>query len=663
MRSYLSASVENWNFTRSKSLKAAATGALEKIFNQIAEKFMDRSPKKKNIFLVFLALAVGVLLVFGQMYHHEFISFDDHDYIVENSHVNTGLRCDNIVWAFSKIHAFNWHPVTWMSHMLDCELYGLKAGGHHFTSILFHLANAFLLLVVFKLMTRRFWPSFFVAAAFALHPLHVQSVAWAAERKDVLSTFFWMLTMWAYICYVNRPGIKRYLLAFFVFGVGLMAKQMLVTLPFVLLLLDHWPLNRFKAKSQSTGSVEDFSASNKTLRLILEKIPFLVLSVIASVMIFLVQQRTGVMRSTIDHPLPHRLSNAFVSYIVYIQKMFWPSNLAVFYPHPGGNLPARQVVMSILLLTGVTAVVFWKVRTKPYLTVGWLWYLVTLLPVIGLVQVGDQAYADRYSYVPLTGLFIMAAFGLPEIFGRLRYHKEILSFSAAAILCVLGFLSWGQVKHWRDNLALYRRATTVVKDNWWAHYNLGVVLGEQGKFDEAISHYRETIRLRANYVRPYSALAMTLLWKGELDEAIVNFRKALQMKPDQPEVHVDFGIALARQRKLKEGKEHFSEALRYNPNLAEAHYNLGYALGIEGDLDGAIEHYNQALRAKSNFINARIQLANVLARQNKIALAIETAEAALKLSENSGQKEFVEKIRNQLKAYRSRKPGQKPSIP
>jgi tetratricopeptide (TPR) repeat protein len=308
-------------------------------------------------------------------------------------------------------------------------------------------------------------------------------------------------------------------------------------------------------------------------------------------------------------------------------------------------------------------VVFWKVRTKPYLAVGWLWYLGTLVPVIGLVQVGDQAFADRYSYVPLIGLFIMAAFGLPEFPGRLRYHKEILSFSAVAVLCVLGFLSWGQVKYWRDNLALYSRATTVVQDNWWAHYNLGVVLGEEGKFDEAISHYRETIRLRTDYVQPYSALATTLLWKGELDEAIVNFRKALQMKPDQPEVHVDLGTALARQRKLKEAKEHFAEALRLKPDFAEAHYNLGYALAIEGDLEGAINHCNQALQVNPDFLSARIQLANILARQNKIASAIETAEAALKLAENSGQKGLAQKIRNQLKMYKARNADQEPSNP
>ena len=624
---------------------------------------MDQSPKKTCIFLACLALAVGTLLVFGQICHHDFISFDDHEYIVENSHVYTGLTRENIVWAFTKIHAFNWHPLTWISHMLDCELYGLKAGGHHFTSVLFHLANAFLLLIVLKGMTGHFWPSFFVAAAFALHPLHVQSVAWAAERKDVLSTFFWMLTMWAYICYAHRPSVKRYLLALFGFGLGLMAKQMLVTLPFVLLLLDYWPLNRFKAKNQSTEPVDTFTASITNRRLILEKLPFLVLSFVASVTIFLVQQQTGVMRSAMTHPLPHRISNAFVSYIVYIQKMFWPNHLAVFYPHPGGNLPAWRVVMSILLLIGVTAVVFRKVRKTPYLAVGWLWYLGTLVPVIGLVQVGDQAFADRYSYVPLTGLFIMAAFGLPEFLGRLRYHKEMLSFSAVAVLCVLGFLSWGQAKHWQDNVTLYRHATRVVQDNWWAHYKLGVVLGEQGKFDEAISHYRETLRLRTDYVQPYSALAMTLLWKGELEEAIVNFRKTLQMKPDLPEIHVDLGTALARQRKLKEAIEHFTEALRLEPDFAEAHYNLGYALAIEGDLEGAINHYNQALQAKGDFIIARIQLAHALAKQNKIASAIETAEAALKLAENFGQKGLAQKIRNQLKMYKARNPDQEPSIP
>lgn len=365
---------------------------------------MRDSIKKYRTFYICLALVLATFAVYWQVHDHDFINFDDDLYIYDNSHVKSGLTQEGLVWAFTKAHAYNWHPLTWISHMLDCELYGLDPGGHHLTNVLFHTVNSILLFLLLNRMTKSLWLSAFVAAAFAMHPQHVESVAWLSERKDVLSTFFWMLTMWAYANYVEKPSIKRYVIMFLLFALGLMAKQMLVTLPFVLLLFDYWPLRRLKLKEQSSLNSSWVVVSVSARRCILEKLPLLILSVLAAMIVYLIQQRAGIVKSVTDYSLFYRVANAIVSYVTYIGKMFWPTNLAIFYPHLRTDLSAWQIILATLLVVSITVTAIWSRRNHPYLAVGWLWYLGTLVPVIGLVQIGLQARADRYTYIPLIGL-------------------------------------------------------------------------------------------------------------------------------------------------------------------------------------------------------------------------------------------------------------------
>jgi tetratricopeptide (TPR) repeat protein len=590
--------------------------------------------QRQVLFFISIALAASTLIAYEPVRLNGFISFDDSAYIVENDHVKSGLTPRNLMWAFTKIRAFNWHPLTWISHMLDCQIYGLNPMGHHLTSLLFHVINALLLFLVLNRMTGSMWPSVFVAALFALHPLHVESVAWAAERKDVLSAFFWILSMLAYVRYVERPNIARYLLIILAFCLGLMAKQMLVTLPFVLLLLDYWPLGRLGVKKRS------FSGSNvaaiSVRRCILEKVPLLILSAIAATIVYVVQQLTGTVRSFAEYPLTWRIENALVSYAVYIGKMFWPCHLAIFYPHPDGDLSAWQVTTAIFLLAIITLIAISKRKQCPYLIVGWLWYLGTLLPVIGLVQVGLQAYADRYTYIPLIGLFIAVAWGIPDVVCRLKYRKKILSLSAAVLLAVLGVMTWVQVGQWRSDIVLYKHAATVVRDNWWAHNNLGIAYYYKGELDKASEHFAEALRIRPTFQSALSGMGAVLLAKGELDKAIKYLRDALQFKPDSPgadvyvaQAHANLGVALAKKGMLDEAIEHYLEALRIRPDLYNVYRNLGTVLSQKGETAKAAEYFAEAVRLKPDYIIARAQLGYSLVKLGKIESAIENYQKIL----------------------------------
>ena len=410
-------------------------------------------------------MTAATLIAFWQVNHCDFINYDDPSYVTENIHIRHGITTEAIRWAFTTDYAANWHPVTWISHMLDVELFGLKPRWHHLTNLLFHIANTLLLFFVFHRMTKTTWQSAFVAALFALHPLHVESVAWVAERKDVLSTFFWMLTMGAYIHYVEHPRFRSYLAVFTFLALGLMSKPMLVTLPFILLLLDYWPLQRFEQKTPtqeipaeinkpiSASKREGKSSGKQTVQaivkeeepadrkyqwalvrpLLIEKIPLFALAALSSITTFIVQQKGGSVASLEGIAPGVRIANAFVSYIIYVRKIIWPDDLAVFYPHPG-LLPFWQILGAVFLLIAVTVTVILEAKRFPYLAVGWLWFAGTLVPVIGIVQVGSQAMADRYTYVPLIGLFIMAAWGVPELLKNWRYRKEALAASSALIL-------------------------------------------------------------------------------------------------------------------------------------------------------------------------------------------------------------------------------------
>jgi tetratricopeptide (TPR) repeat protein len=568
--------------------------------------------------VVCLFLVIITLAVYWQVGNHEFVNYDDNDYITENQHVQAGLTLKSIAWAFTSTHASNWHPLTWLSHMLDCQIYGLNPSGHHFTSVLFHILNSILLFLIFKRMTRAFWKSAFVAALFAIHPLHVESVAWVAERKDVLSTFFWMLTMGAYILYVQNPGIKKYLLTVLLFALGLMAKPMLITLPFVLLLLDYWPLGRFNKRSLA-------------LKLIQEKIPFFVLAAASSIATLFAQQSGGAVESLDAIPLFVRISNAIVSYLSYIGKMILPHNLAVLYPHPGMP-PVWQIAGGCLLLVFISFIAVKTLKWHPYFAVGWLWYLGTLVPVIGLVQVGLQSMADRYTYIPLTGIFIIIAWGVSDLAAGWRYKKEGLAAASAILLLILIVATWFQVGHWTNSITLFKHAINVTENNSVANNNLGTAFSGQGKVFEAIKHYTEALRIDPMYADAHYNLGNAFVRQGRISEAISHYTEALRIKPNDAEVRSNLGSVLFKQGRVDEAIGHYTEALRINPVCAEAHNNLGNVLADQGRISEAISHYTEALRINPDFAEAGVNLKKVSAFLNEIDEAVKRLQELLEVN-------------------------------
>jgi tetratricopeptide (TPR) repeat protein len=541
---------------------------------------------KRDSFICLL-LVFTTLVVFWQAVNYDFTNFDDDRYITANQHVKAGLTREGILWAFTvnPDHASFWMPLTWLSFMLDFELYGLNPGGYHLTNLLLHIINTLFLFLIFKRMTGEVWKSAFVAALFALHPLHVESVAWITERKDVLSTLFWMLTLLAYINYAAHPCLRNYILIPVAFSFGLMTKPMVVTLPFLLLLLDYWPLERFQPGLWLSGNHSPRSESSSVpeprtppRRLLLEKMPLFVLAAIVSVVTFFAQQSSGAAKSMAQYPLTDRIANGVVSYARYIGKMIWPENLAVFYPHPGNSLPVWQITAAALFLISVSVVVMRSGRRYPYLVVGWLWYLGTLVPVIGLVQSGDQGMADRFTYVPLIGLFIMFTWGASELVKTWRHRGMILAVTASTVLLTFAICSTLQVRHWENNITLFTHALKVTKDNFLAHNNLGAAMAVESRLDEAIGQFEEALRISPNYVSAHYNLGLALAKKGRLDEAIAHYSEALRLKPEYPEALNSLGVALARQGRIEEAIVRFAAALQINPDYAPARGNLELAL-------------------------------------------------------------------------------------
>jgi len=495
----------------------------------------------------------------------------------------------------------------------------MNAGSHHLTNVLFHIINTLLLFIVLKRMSNALWQSAFVAALFALHPLHVESVAWVAERKDVLSTFFWMLTMWGYVRYVERPGANRYLLVVLFFIFGLMAKPMVVTLPLVLLLLDYWPLKRFQF-GQSGGG-----------RLVLEKLPLLALSAVSGVVTYFAQQSGGAVESLSVHPLTVRVANAFVSYTAYMGKMICPFHLAVLYPYPP-TFPWWQVAGACLLLVTVSLLAICAVKRRPYLAVGWLWYVGTLVPVIGLVQVGSQAMADRYTYVPLIGLFIMIVWGVPELVARWRHRKTALAIKAAMFLSILTATTLLQVRYWTNSITLFEHAIHATTDNSVAHYNLGVALANQERITDAIEHFSEALQINPEYAKAHNNLGNALDLQGRTNEAIDHYLQAMRIKPSLAGPHFNLAGILTKQRRIDEAIDHYLQALRINPSLAEAHNYLGFFLAKQGRTDEAIDHYSQALQINPRYAEAHNNLGIALAHEGKIEDAIAHFREALRIN-------------------------------
>jgi protein O-mannosyl-transferase len=608
-----------------------------------------------------LFLMIATCVAYSQVLDHGFLNYDDTRYVTENTHITQGLTREGVTWAFTQSYASNWHPVTWLSHMLDFELYGLNPSGHHLTNLIFHIANTLLLFGVLFKMTGALWRSGLVAVLFALHPLNVESVAWIAERKNVLSTFFWFLTLWAYASYVKNKTIASYLLVVLFLALGLMSKPMLVTLPCVLLLLDFWPLKRWGLENTDKKILS---------RLILEKIPLFILVAGASVTTYIVQKGGGAMRSTEFSSLYFRIANAVVSYLEYLGKMLWPRGLSAFYPHPGHALSIAKILVCALLLIGITTWAVRAMRRAPYLAVGWFWYLGTLMPVIGLVQVGEQAMADRYMYIPLIGVFIAIAWGLPEWVKN--YNQKLLPIVAGAVIPILMVLTWTQVSHWKNGITLFKHAISVTKNPSpsfviaynnlghalaseqqyeeaivqyrqaikmnphysKAHNNLGHSLSELKLYDEAIEHYRQAISIETDYSEAYNNLANALGKKGKLKESVTYYNEAIRFKSDYAEAYFNLGVTLAQQNQIDEAIGQYRQALKINPGLVLAHNNLASMLGQRGDFQEAIKHYRQAITLDPGFAKGHNNLGTTLAQQGQFKEAMGHFERAIKIDPN-----------------------------
>jgi hypothetical protein len=571
------------------------------------QKKINVSPGKQ-LLIVYIVLTVATLAVFWQVNQHDFISLDDFVYVTENSNIQSGITLDGFRWAFSTIRAEFWHPLTWLSLMFDYQLHGLNAGGYHLTNLILHIMSALLLFWLFNRMTGAIWRSAFVAALFALHPLHVESVAWIAERKDVLSAFFWMLTLCLYVYYTEKPVTKRYLLVLLCFACGLMSKSMVVTLPIVMILLDFWPLGRLhsqkiwtnlpdfvpvsanherqKTKSKKRALKNNIFPSNVRklsetkiagiipLWQLREKIPFFILSAVFAIITLYAQHKPYAK----EFSLGSRIANAPVSFVTYLTKTFWPNDLAVFYPF-SDQLPAWQVMGAALLILVISVAVIVMVNRLPYLFVGWLWYAIVLLPVIGIVQVGKHAIADRYTYLPLIGIGIMLAWGIPFLINREEIRKKILFPAGVISIVILSFLTWKQCSYWKNSITLYERALKVTENNDLAHYNLGNALKDQGKMEEALAEYREAVRIRPSSVDAQNNIGIILeMYFKKYDEAIYYYRQALRFTPNNPGIHFNLGIALAKKNELNEAIEHFRQAIYLKPDYEEAGRALKLAL-------------------------------------------------------------------------------------
>ena len=590
---------------------------------------MDKPSDKYRALCIYLILALTILVVFWQVRNHDFVNYDDPIYVYRNQNIQSGITLDSIKWAFTTGHAGNWHPLTWLSHMLDWQLFGSDAGWHHLTSLFLHIANALLLFAVLRRMTRALWRSAFVAALFALHPLHVESVAWVAERKDVLSTLFWMLTMAAYLRYVKRPCISRYCLVVASLAMGLMAKPMLVTLPFVLLLIDYWPLDRIQLGGQNHRKARP-STKLPAGRLIVEKIPLFVLILASSIITFVVQQKGGAMHEGERFSFTVRAANASISYLTYITKMVWPARLTMFYPHPGDSVSISYAAFSAVVLVVITIGVIRYARSRRYLPVGWFWYMGTLVPVIGLVQVGHQAMSDRYSYVPLSGLFIIIAWGLPELLEKWRYRKYALPASALMVMITLAVCSHFQQRYWKNSITLCEHALAVTENNYKAHFCMTELLREQGRFEEAIWHNSESVRIKPDYLEAINGLGLSFYDVGRIDEAITCYRKALEINPKLAAAHVNLGVALVRKGNFAEAVWHYNQALK-EVDLVLVHRNLGYALFKLNRYSEAVREYRKVLRVLPYNPDVHNRIGVALFRDGKVDEAIAHIKEALRL--------------------------------
>ena len=607
-------------------------------------------------------ICVGLFIlawaVFAQTLRYDFVNYDDPGYVYQNTGITSGISFANVTWAFTHVHSENWHPLTTITHMLDCQLYGLNAGWHHFTNVLLHCVAVVLLFAALQQMTGVLWRSAFVSAVFAVHPLHVESVAWIAERKDVLSAVFFMLTLLAYLRYTRAPSIGRYLIVAIVLALGLMSKPMLVTLPFILLLLDYWPLGRFEARRSNTG--------RKVLQLVVEKIPLIALSAVSSIVTFLAQR--GAIGWTEQLPVATRISNALIAYVVYIRQMFWPERLAVFYPHLENRVPIWEISLSLLVLVGITAAAFVFRKKAPYCVIGWLWYLGMLVPVIGLLQVGWQGHADRYTYLPQIGLYIAVTWAVTDLSRSWRFERIALGAASVFIIAALSCCAWLQTSYWSNSETLFTHALAVTSNNDVALNNLGIIFLDRGQLDEAISKLQTAVALRPENAPAHDNLAKALLKKGQVAEAMVHYRKFLELEPANVEARNTLGTALIQQGKLREAIDQWQEVLAIQPENGNAASNLAWVFATSTDDSirngtGAIQLGERALSISNGKIPMIYRvLAAAYAESGRFADAVETAQRGVDLASAQGNAALAGELQSNIALYQSARPLRDPTI-
>jgi len=575
--------------------------------------------RRRRELILGMLLAAATLAVYWPVRTHEFVNFDDQEFVTQNVYVRQGFTRPGIVYAFTGTCAGNWHPLTILSHMLDVECYGFKAGCHHMTSALLHVCNALLLFLLLRGMTDAVGRSAFVAGLFALHPLHVESVAWVAERKDVLSTLFWLLALLAYRWYTARPSRRRYLAVLAPFVLGLMAKPMLVTLPFVLLLLDYWPLGRMQLSQSGASDLFRLLGTGlrENRRLLIEKIPLFILAIGTAVLTLFVQHHSDAIKGLTVYPLAVRTGNALLSYWLYIWKAVLPRHLAVFYPHPGADLSALQVAGAALALAAVSAGVVRFARRHPYLATGWLWYLGALVPVIGIVQVGGQAMADRYTYVPLIGIYVMLAWGVPALLRARPGLARHLPSIALVLLLAHAYGTSMQLRHWRNSITLWERALAATPANEQAHNNLGTALDDAGRPEAAMRHYQAALRIDPRSVLALNNVGLAFAARGDHRAAIRQYSRALAIRPDYAGAHNSLSVSLVQSGRPAEAEVHSQAAVRLMPDWPEARVNLANVLILRGREQEALTQFSEALRLHPGHIGVLRNLAVGLARQGK----------------------------------------------
>jgi len=633
---------------------------------------MNISSQKQKL-IVYAVLTVAIIAVFWQVNNFDFVNLDDSIYVTENSHIRSGLTPDGISWAFTTRYFFLWHPLVWLSFMFDHQIHGLDPGGYHLTNLILHILSTWLLFWLFDRMTGAVWKSAFVAAFFGLHPLHVESVVWIAERKDVLSAFFWMLTLCLYVYYTEKPGIRRYLPVLFAFICACLSKAMVVTLPVVMILLDYWPLKRFELRGNATTSKnampatvkpgkkkdrskkgkqkEDKTLPNKNtlpesgraktvpLRPLWDKAPFFILSAILIVITLCSPENPDALK---NFPLGSRIANAVVSFVVYLERTFWPRDMAIFYPFPA-QIPLWQILLCSFIIVAVSATAVITIKRHPWFFTGWMWYAITILPVIGILQIWIYAMADHYHYLPSIGISFALVWGVPSFIKNETMRKAILFPAAILILAVMSFFTWRQCSYWKNSITLFSHATQVTKDNFIAHGNIAPLLYEKGKTEEAIYHYNEAIRAKPDYADAYSNRGNAYHSMGKDQLAIDDYNEAIRLKPHYADAYYNRGTVYLKHGQYQNALEDFTKAIRFKDNYADAYNNRGIIYVYLNRHQNALEDFNCAIRIKDNYAGAYNNRAFVYLNSKNIEQGCSDARKACGLGDCSTFKSAVAK--------------------